>query len=263
MDIKIIIATHKKFWMPEDEIYLPLHVGKKGKPSLGYAGDDTGENISEKNPNYCELTGIYWAYKNLKADYIGLVHYRRHFTTKPFIIRLFKGKKNCVLSGAEASEILKDYDIVVPKKRRYFIETNKSHYDHCHHPRDLAETGKIIKEKYPEYGPYFDKVMNRTYAHMFNMFIMRKPLFDEYCAFIFDVLGELESRIDISDYNTYEARVFGFISERLLDVFIEAKNLKYKELPAMFMEKQNWFIKIGKFLKRKLTGGLYADTSKN
>ena len=77
MDIKIIVATHKKYWMPSDDIYLPVHVGKKGKTDLGYQGDDTGDNISDKNTNYCELTGLYWAWKNLKADYKGLAHYRR------------------------------------------------------------------------------------------------------------------------------------------------------------------------------------------
>ena len=74
MDIKIIVATHKKYWMPSDDIYLPVHVGKKGKTDLGYQGDDTGDNISDKNTNYCELTGLYWAWKYLKADYKGLAN---------------------------------------------------------------------------------------------------------------------------------------------------------------------------------------------
>lgn len=91
-DIKIIVAAHKKYHMPEDSCYLPLHVGKKGKDDLGYLGDDTGDNISEKNPYYCELTGLYWAWKNLKADYIGLVHYRRHLANG--IRKLMFWKKN-------------------------------------------------------------------------------------------------------------------------------------------------------------------------
>ena len=78
MNIKIIVATHKKYWMPEDSMYLPVHVGAAGKAGIGYQRDDTGKNISDKNPNFCELTGLYWAWKNLKADYVGLAHYRRH-----------------------------------------------------------------------------------------------------------------------------------------------------------------------------------------
>ena len=86
MNVTIVVAAHKPYWMPSDRIYLPLHVGAAGKKDadgrpldLGYTRDDSGENISEKNPYYCELTGLYWAWKNLNADYLGLVHYRRHF----------------------------------------------------------------------------------------------------------------------------------------------------------------------------------------
>lgn len=81
-NIKIIVATHKKYKMPVDEIYLPMHVGADGKESLGYIKDNSGDNISYKNPYFCELTGLYWAWKNINADYIGLVHYRRHFIMK-------------------------------------------------------------------------------------------------------------------------------------------------------------------------------------
>lgn len=103
MDIKIIVATHKKYWMPSDDIYLPVHVGKKGKTDLGYQGDDTGDNISDKNTNYCELTGLYWAWKNLKADYKGLAHYRRHF-----MVRSSKGtKEEKVLNRQQLEELLK------------------------------------------------------------------------------------------------------------------------------------------------------------
>lgn len=87
--VKIIVATHKKYEMPQDAMYLPLHVGAEGKTDqngnpldLGYQKDNTGENISNKNAAYCELTGLYWAWKNLDTDYTGLAHYRRHFGKK-------------------------------------------------------------------------------------------------------------------------------------------------------------------------------------
>lgn len=87
--VKIIIATHKKYKMPSDHMYIPLHVGAEGKKDnngnpldLGYMKDNSGDNISRLNASFCELTGLYWAWKNLDADYIGLVHYRRHFSMK-------------------------------------------------------------------------------------------------------------------------------------------------------------------------------------
>lgn len=249
MNIKILVATHKKYWMPEDKVYLPIHVGKEGKQDLGYIGDNTGNNISIKNPNYCELTAIYWAWKNLEADYIGLVHYRRYFTKHNF--RNCEKKKQDILTKNNFENILKDVDIIVPDKRKYYIETIRSHYNHSYYEKDLHETECIIKEIYPEYSRAFNKVMNRTWAHMFNMFVMRKDYFDEYCEWLFKILFELEKRIDISSYTTMEARVFGFISELLLDVWLETKQVKFKEVNVSFMEKQNWLKKGGLFLKRK------------
>ena len=77
--IKIIIASHKKYQTAEEEMYVPIQVGAEVKEKIeGYIQDNTGDNISTKNPYYCELTGLYWAWKNLDADYIGLVHYRRY-----------------------------------------------------------------------------------------------------------------------------------------------------------------------------------------
>ena len=84
------------------------------------------------------------------------------------------------------------------------------------------------------------------------MFIMKSDLFDSYCEWMFDVLFELEKRLDISDYNAYDARVFGFVSERLLDIWIQTNNLTYINTPVEFMEKQNWLVKGTNFLKRKI-----------
>lgn len=247
MDIKILVAAHKQYRMPDDSIYLPLHVGKEGKDlELGYTGDNTGEHISQKNTTFCELTGIYWAYKNLAADYIGLVHYRRHFTLRR------KGDKfSSILNRKELEQLLQGTDIILPKKRNYFIETNYSHYIHAHHPEGIDMLGDIIKRDYKEYAAAYDTVMNRTSAHMFNMFIMRRDYFDEYCEWLFAILFQIEEQLDVRDYSVYEARVFGFLAERMLDIWLETKQLPCKELPVMFMESQNWLKKGGTFLKRK------------
>lgn len=252
MDIKIIVASHKKYWMPVDDIYLPLHVGKEGKADIGFIGDNTGDNISNKNANYCELTGLYWAWKNLPAEYIGLCHYRRYFTrSNPCSC---SKKKQVILTKAEWEELLNEHPIIVPDKRKYYIETNRSHYNHSHYAKDLDMTEKIIQEKYPQYSEAFSKVMERTWAHMFNMFVMRRDYFDEYCNWLFDVLQELEKRTDITDYDVVEARIYGYISELLLDVWLETNKLEYYEQNVAFLEPQNWLKKGGVFLKRKILG---------
>ena len=249
MNAKIIIATNKPYQMPSGEMYVPVHVGAAGKPDLGYARDDSGENISEKNKNYCELTGLYWAWKNLDADYMGLAHYRRHFSIKPKSDRWAS-----VLTSAELETLVNGCDVVLPKPRNYFIESNYSQYVHAHHAIDLDTTRAILEEKYPGYIPVYDNYMKRTIGHRFNMFIMKKEKFDAYCSWLFDVLFELERRLDISQYNQNDSRVFGFVSERLLDVWLETNSVKYKEIPCMFMEKQNWLVKGFNFLKRKIVG---------
>ena len=249
MNIQIIVATHKPYWMPEDGIYLPLQVGREGRPDLGYTGDNTGENISAKNANYCELTGLYWAWKNLRADYIGLAHYRRHFTARHGL----GASRARILTRAEAERLLERDGVLLPKLRRYWIETNYSQYAHAHHAVDLDITRAILAERHPEYLPAWDASMKRTCGHRFNMFIMRRDLLDAYCQWLFGILFALESRLDIRGYSANDARVFGFVGERLLDVWLDANGVAYREIPWMYMERQNWLAKGGLFLLRKLT----------
>lgn len=250
MDIKILVATHKQYWMPDDKIYFPIQVGAEGKKPIGYKRDNEGTNISCKNKNYCELTGLYWAWKNLDYEYIGLVQYRRHFTGK----NARGTKQEKVISGQMIEEYLKKTDIILPKPRKYYIETNYSQYVHAHHAADLDITREIISEKYPKYLNAYDNSMKRTIGHRFNMFIMNRDKADKYCEWLFDILFILENRLDISQYSDYDSRVFGFVSERLLDVWIETNKYDYMELPFIFMEKQNWIIKGGNFVKRKIKG---------
>lgn len=247
--IKIVVATHKDYWMPEDPVYLPLLVGaEKNCAGREFAKDNTGENISAKNPNYCELTGLYWAWKNLDGEYVGLVHYRRHFANGQW----WKNKRERIFSGDEFDAAMKNTDVLLPKPRHYWIETNYSQYAHAHHEEDLIQTRKILLEKYPEYIPAFDQSMQRRNGHRFNMFVMKRALLDEYCVWLFDILFELEKRLDISTYSQNDQRVFGFVGERLLDVWIETEKLAYHEIPYVFLENQNWLVKGGKFLKRKI-----------
>lgn len=259
-DIQVIIATHKKYYMPNDKMYLPVQVGRIGKESLGYQSDNEGENISDKNAFFCELTGLYWAWKNLQAEYIGLSHYRRHFSVAKKLPKDIEGRVDCVLKYEDTKKILEKTDIILPKKREYFIENLYSHYKNTMHIEPLDETRKIISEKCPEYLEEFDKLHNRTSAHMFNMFIMKKEILNEYCTWLFNILFELEKRIAPNIYDTFHARYPGRISELLLDVWINTNKLNYEEVKVIDIEKVNWFKKGGAFLKAKFTGKKYGKS---
>ena len=259
-NIKILVAAHKKYIMPKDDIYMPIHVGKEGKDDFGYIGDNTGENISSKNAFYCELTGIFWAWKNLKADYIGLTHYRRHFSINKSVPKMESEKFEILLNEKQLREVLETTDIILPKKRRYYIENLYNHYKHTMHIEPLDETRKIIEEKCPIYLEEFDKLHKRTSAHMFNMFIMKKEYFDEYCKWLFEILFELEKRINPNKYDAFHSRYLGRISELLLDIWINKNNLKYKEIRVIDMQNVNWIKKCIAFLKAKFIGKKYSKS---
>ena len=233
MNIKIVTAVYNLTGCHKTGYICLCTSERRGnRISIGFTGDNTGDNISEKNATFCELTGLYWSWKNLEADYVGLVHYRRYFTRKE--VHNIKAKKDQILRAEEWKNILSVYPVVVADKRNYYIETNRSHYNHAHPSIGLDETERIIQEKNPEYSDAFTTVMNRTWAHMFNMFVMRQDLFDSYCQWLFAVLFELEKRLDISSFDAYNSRVFGFVGERLLDVWIEKNQIVYKGTERFF-----------------------------
>lgn len=249
--LKIIVATHKPYDFPNVNYYIPIHVGKAIKQNdLGIIGDDTGNNISIKNGSFCELTALYWAWKNSffsNTEYVGLVHYRRYFSGKNNLIL----KNEQIATDNELLDLLKKYDCIVAKKRNYFIETIYTHYKNAHFIKDLDAVKLILSSDYPEYLPAFESVMNGKTLHLFNMFVMKTELFSAYCEWIFDILFKLEKQIDISNYDNYQKRVFGFLSERLFNVWLIKNNINIIEMEVSNLEGENIYNKVFGLLKRK------------
>ena len=263
--VRVVVAAHKPYPMPPDPMYLPLFVGADGKTDesgrpldIGFARDDTGDNISHLNPGFCELTGLYWAWKNLGEDYIGLVHYRRHFAGLHA-----KGKApEDALKEKELLPLLPKYDVFVPGRRRYVIETLYSHYAHTHYAWQLDLTREIIAEQFPEYLPACDRILKQRWGYMFNMAIMRRDYLDAYCRWLFAILFELKERCAVKQAGTelsaYQGRFYGRISEILFNVWLareeEAGRLssqRIRELPWFNTERTNWVRKGSAFLKAK------------
>lgn len=256
MDIKIIVAAHKKALMPSDSCYLPLHVGSEGKEPFGFTGDNTGDNISAKNPSFCELTGVYWAWKNLKADYIGLVHYRRFLSCRR---KLWKFEE--IMSQADFESRLKKADVILPPKRNYVIETIRSHYSHTHDVMHLEVTHEAIKRTTPEYLEAFDRVMSRRSCHMFNMFVMKRELFDSYCSWLFPLLFTIDASVDSSAMSPFDSRWVGRVGEMMLDVWLLHNNVKYVETGMVQLGEVHYVQKVRGFLAAKFLGIKY-DRSK-
>lgn len=267
MNIKIIVATHKECEIPKDLVYLPLFVGAKGKQNIvgqrgsaneTFARDDSGDNISEKNPTFCELTGIYWAWKNLDTEYIGLVHYRRLFGRGSH-----KDPMNLAMTGAEYEKYLSNAAILIPKKRQYYIESLWSHYANTHSEEHLKATRRIMQVLHPDQVSTFDTVLGRTSGAMFNMFVMSKNLLDDYCRWLFPVLFELEKQVTTEGLSNFDARLFGRISELLFNVWLEEKQqagIKIAEIPWYSTTKVPWGKKITSFLSAKFNGKKYEGS---
>lgn len=247
-DIKILVITHKEFdYSNLTSIFFPLEVGAENREKnfLHLRDNNFDDNISTKNDCYCELTGLYSAYKNMNYNILGLCHYRRFFLNSSFSIKK-------LITQEKINKLLTKYDVILPKKRHYYIETNYSHYIHAHKQEALDLTIEIIKEKYPNYYVNLQKHLNKRSGHYFNMFIAQKEIINPCLKWLFNILFELETKIDIDNYNGEDRRVFGFVSELLFDVYFESNKLKIKNQKYRFVGKQKWFLKIKHFLERKL-----------
>ena len=246
------------------EAYVPVWAGKNNKPEVpGFTGDDTGDNISEKNKYYSELTGIYWVWKNTYSDIVGSCHYRRYFTTayEPFSHRfkkvlyypsgLWRSRysliytrnvkywKPRILSEKEINNLLVDYEIILPLRRK-LRKTVKHHYDKHHNPADLKLLENILTEHFPEYLSSYESVLNDNRLFANNMFVMHWETFDKLMKWLFFILFKFEEETDLEHYKGYQERIFGFLSERLITLWIVHNNIKYKELPLIYFKKMKY-----------------------
>lgn len=226
-DMKIYVLTHKKFDYDGNPLYEPLLNGSALlDDDFGYTRDDTGDNISELNPYYAELTGEYWAWKNSNVDIIGFCHYRRYFVNG---ISLKK------LEEKDIEKILKDHDMILPQKR-YLDKTNIEEIRIGHEELNICQTvedynllREIIEEKSPEYLESFDEVLNEKEIYWFNMYICKKEIFDDYFEWMFTILEEFRKQTDFSKYEEGNSRLLGYLSERLINVYVKKHDLKVKE----------------------------------
>lgn len=254
-NVKLLICYHKPATLFQDEILTPIHVGRANarkrmdadNPNLKWLmdnmiGDDTGENISDRNSSYNEMTSLYWAWKNYdklgNPDYVGLMHYRRHFVwreNETIVYNIENFNEATYLdeinySPEKAKKMLNGCDFVTHIGK---VMNVYQHYIENHKKEDLDLAVKIMLEKYPQYKDVTERYFAQDYSNFCNMFIFNKKIFFEYCEWIFNILEEFENRVDTSEKRF-------FISERLTGIFIanlmENKKLKYKVLPISFIE---------------------------
>ena len=227
----IYIATHKKFNVPNLNGYCALQVGAEGKEKYGYLRDNIGNHISGKNANYCELTGLYWIWKNTDDSYKGLVHYRRYFGRNNL-----SNKISDICSYEYLLNCLKSVDIVLPYVEYFKQNAKEEILLHCCTEEIFDKLRQIIETKYPDYIETYDRYFNENKASLFNLLFCKREIFDAYCEWLFSILFVLEKQVDLAKLNTYQQRLYGFLSERLLNVWVIKNKLVVKHLPVIHME---------------------------
>lgn len=231
MNMKIYEMTHKEFaQITKSPIYTPLWVGAKNKKVPDkYLRDDCGDEISERNQSYCELTGMYWIWKNSREDIVGVCHYRRYFTKERNLLpKLF------LLSEKQIYRIMQEYDVILPQRNHheYSDSTALDFYARIHDVEDWNIVKGIIKDHYPEYYEDLLWFENEKIGYCYNMIISKKNTYDDYCEWLFDILFQAENVIKMRNHDKYNQRVYGFLSERLINIWIRHNHLLVKEVPV-------------------------------
>lgn len=232
--VKLMIATHKEFILPSDPVYQPLWLGDSNANEWNYIEDKQEPSISYLNHKINECTGLYWMWKHLNYDFIGLVHYRRYF------LKDEKADFDNVLDEGRIKEILSDFDIITAPMQ--FTPLSVLNQLKITVEEDAFETGywlvknKLI-EKHSEYIEAFETVMRGHSLFPCNMFITHKDIFNRYCKWLFSIIIDAAKEIDVSDFADYSKRIIGFFAERLLTVWLLKQQLCIKEMPILVTEK--------------------------
>lgn len=223
--IKIFVATHKPGKVRSDDVYTPIHVGRaisKYKEDMAdMIGDDTGDNISEKNSSYSEMTAHYWIWKNIHdVEYVGLCHYRRLFG-----VDITSNNIENLMSGCDV--IMVDPAFQLDSVYSCFVKFIGG--------ENMTITAQVVKKLCPEYFDTLIALGNELKFHPFNMFICKKEIHNRYSEWIFPILMECEKYIKPSPYSNAN-RVIGYIAEMITQLFFMHNQLKIKTVPYISIE---------------------------
>lgn len=239
-DIRIFVTSHKRVDVPDSSMLQLVQVGPGNKRDRFAAAfhDDEGDNISDRNPMYCEMTTQYWAWKNVSCDYVGFCHYRRYFnfTDTTYqendfgeVMDDFIDAEACERYGLDDESIrrcVEGYDVVTTGFHALEdfpgdFKTPREHYARAPylHIADLERMATITKRLYPDYADDVDGFLDGPISCFCNMYIMRKELFDAYCAWMFPILQAFVDETDMSHYSKEALRTPGHLTERLFNIY--------------------------------------------
>lgn len=242
----IYIATHKQIQFPLPNCYkwVQVNAAQNGEWDNYYHDNDFCDNISVKNDSYCELTALYQLWKHSNADIKGLCHYRRFFGKSTGISineYLEESLKRGVLAHKVINEkrikhLLKNNDIIVTHKLCPFPLTAFEDLERFVYLEDIRSMITVINCYYPDYCEALYDTLESLHISYCNMFISSNSLFDQYCDWLFGVIGHIEKETDISGYDKGHKRLFGYLAEVLLNVYIKKHHLVTSEVDILTLD---------------------------
>jgi len=232
MRCKLYIAAHKAFAFPNDDGYVPIQVGKAlSEVDLGIQGDNTGDNISDRNHTFCELTALYWIINNCTADIVGLLHYRRYFAPRDRSVAVGDFR---IAASNDFPEIGNGVDLIVSQPMGFLNDLTKTqtsveqNYFGTAFGYDLHLAREVLRRLQPSYLGAFDFVMRNCQLIPFNMMVGKQTAFKECWQWMFPILFMLDEWIPSQTYDPYQKRVIGFLAERLFTVWVVENRAKYR-----------------------------------
>lgn len=173
--------------------------------------DNQKDNISDKNKEYCELTALYWIWKNDNSKYTGLCHYRRHFPLNEELLQK--------IALSDIDVILTTPVINIPSVREMYL------HDHVESDWDIML--EAVEKLQPEYRQTAEIIQKGVFYCGYNMFIARKEILNGYCEWLFPILRYCEMKCGEKE-DLYQNRYIGFLAERLLTIYFMHHENEYK-----------------------------------
>ena len=229
-DVAVYIATHGPKCEIVPDYCIPIEIGAAlHDKSIYNIRDNSGEdNISIKDKLYGEITALYWIWKNDTHKIVGLCHYRR--------ITLIK-HKNIIkyLNG--------NYDILMFRNRIRFPKSYEAMYisSNDHIPSDWQIMKDVLRKKYPDYYQSAELVFQSHYYYKCNIFISNNQFLNNYCNWLFPLIEEIESKINLNGRVGNQVRVIGYLCEILLNVYVVHNEYKIKNIPVYYLQKKLLF----------------------
>ena len=218
------IVTHKNFKKPKNAYFITVKTDNKEEITMDGFYNDVDDNISNRHKNYGDLSVIYWVWKNTNNDIVGISHYRRYLYKK-FAFKI----PNEYADELEIASVLDEYEMIVPKLHHFRVSVLDQILENSIYEEDYYILRDVIYKMYPEYTRAFKEVFSGNETYLYNIFIAKREVYNEYCIWLFSILFEVEKKVDIDKLDKIRERIFGFMAERLFTVYIKKNNIKVRE----------------------------------